>query len=136
MDKNISRASHGFTVIELIITAVFLTVAGIVVAWQFNNVATSVRDDKRKIAINSLYYGLEEVYYKQHNAYPEKITDETIKSVDPKLLTDPSGKKLGESDSSYRYEPSQCVDGKCAAYSLRADLETESDYVKKNRDRN
>ena len=133
MNKNFSRTTSGFTIIELLVTAAFLIVAGSIAAWQFSNIATSARDDKRKIAINSIYYGLEEVYFKQNGAYPEKIASGTLTSVDPKLLSDPSGKKIGESDSDYRYEPSGCVDGKCASYSLRADLEAESDYVKKNR---
>lgn len=133
MKKSFSPTSAGFTVIELLIAAVFLITAGSIVAWQFANIATSARDDKRKIAINSLYYSLEEIYFKDNGAYPEKITADTLKSVDPKLLSDPSGKKLGETDADYRYEPSQCTDGKCARYTLRADLEAESDYVKKNR---
>lgn len=133
MNKNTSRTSTGFTIIELLVTAVFLIVAGSIAAWQFSNIAASARDDKRKIAINSLYYGLEEVYFKQNGAYPEKITSNTLTSVDPKLLSDPSGRKIGESDSNYRYEPSRCTDGKCASYTLRADLEAESDYIKKNR---
>lgn len=131
---NYKHSQRGFTVIELLILITFLIVAGSVVVWQVTAIRTSMRDDQRKVAINSMYYSLEEIYYKENGHYPQKITDKTLRSVDPKLLTDPSGSKLGESESEYRYEPSRCTDGKCQAYTLRADLQNEADYVKKNRD--
>lgn len=125
-------SQRGFTVIELLITIVFLLVAGSVVAWQANNIRVSMRDDQRKVAINSMYHGLEEVYYKENGHYPQKISDTTLRSVDDALLADPRGNKIGDASSDYRYEPAKCNDGKCAAYTLRADLENEDDYTKKN----
>lgn len=125
--------NSGFTVIELLVSIIFLLTAGIVAAWQFNNLQTSMRDDSRKTAINSMYYGLEEVFYKENAYYPPEITDDTLRSVDDKLLKDPQGVAIGQPESDYRYEATDCTQSKCQSYTLRADLENESDYVKTNR---
>ena len=130
MANNTSLRQNGFTVIELIISIAFLMIAGILVAWQFNNLRVAARDDQQKTAINSVYYGLEEVFHKENGYYPETISNDTLRSVDPELLTDPFGVKIGDNESTYRYEPAECLDGKCQRYSLRANLENESDYVK------
>lgn len=135
---------RGFTVIELLVVTAFVLTAGILFFVQKNNIETANRDEHRKIAINSIYYSLEESYYPKHKFYPESITKETLPSVDPSLLTDPHGVKIGQTNvtvngqdypvqSDYRYEPSGCTDGQCTGYSLRADLENEADYVKTNR---
>lgn len=132
----ITPTNTGFTVIELLVSIAFLLTAGIVAAWQFNTLQTSLRDDSRKIAINSMYYGLEEVFYKEHNYYPQEITDETLRSVDDDLLKDPEGVAIGDPASDYRYEATDCTQNKCQSYTLRADLENESDYIKTNRTNN
>ncbi len=135
---------RGFTVIELVLVAGFLIFAGSLFWIQTNNLQTEQRDEKRKIAINAIYYSLEESYFKANNYYPEYIEDETLTTLDPELLVDQAGIKLGQTvatiedqevsvQSEYRYEPTSCVDGKCKAYTLRADLESEDDFVKTNR---
>ena len=53
---------RGFTVIELMVVIVLLLVIGVVFLVQKNNIEVAARDDTRKIAINSIYYNLEEVY--------------------------------------------------------------------------
>ena len=126
--------SPGFTVIELIVSIVFLLAAGLIFMWQFNNLKTSYRDDQRRTAINSIYYSLEEVYHKQNGYYPSEINDDTLASIDKQILIDPNGNKLGTAESDYRYEPTKCQDNKCQSYSLRADLQNEADYVRKNKD--
>ena len=80
-----------------------------------------------------MYYNLEEVFYEEKGYYPEKISDENLKAMDPELFTDPNGINLGESDSDYRYETTDCTEGKCKSYTLRADLEKEDDFVKKSK---
>ena len=127
------KSSRGFTVIELIFVIVAFAAASIIFFVQKNNVEVAARDDTRKTAINAMYYSLEEVYYKEHSAYPRTITEELLPSVDPTLLKDPSGVKIGESTSNYRYEASNCDGDKCKAYTLRAELEYEADYVKENK---
>ncbi len=127
------KHSHGFTVIEVIVVAVFLSVATSVLFVQKNNIAATHRDDQRKTAVNAMYYSLEEVYFAKNGYYPSEITDKTLPSVDPALLADPSGVKIGDKTSNYRYEGSNCDNDKCKGYSLRADLEKEADFVKTNR---
>ena len=125
---------RGFTVIELLVVLVILIVG----AWLFfseqDNVNAVQRDSARKVAINAMYYSLEEVYYPQHNYYPQHIDSKTLRAMDPALFSDPTGIALGESDSDYRYDATGCsTDGHCTGYTLRSIMERESDYVKTNR---
>jgi len=128
---------RGFTVIELLVVIVILVVA----SWLFFNekarIDSVARDGDRKIAINAMYYSLEEVFYAQNNYYPSSIDSKILRSVDPMLFTDPYGVKIDQTDTDYRYEPTNCTtDGKCTGYTLRASMERESDYIKKNREHN
>ena len=92
------------------------------------------RDTQRKIAINAMYYNLEEVYFPTNGYYPATIDSKTLRAMDPSLFTDPSGNALGTSGSTYRYDGTGCsTDGHCTGYTLRAQLERESDFVKTNR---
>ncbi|MDB5165694.1 MAG: hypothetical protein JWM00_584 [Candidatus Saccharibacteria bacterium] len=135
---------RGFTVIELLVVTAFLIFAGVLFFIQKNNLETSARDDKRKTAINAMYYGLEESFFKQNAYYPAELDEKNLTTIDSALFTDPNGVKLGQTiqkvnevdvpvQSDYRYEPTNCTDGKCKSYSLRADLEAEADYIKKSR---
>ncbi len=91
------------------------------------------RDEDRKIAINAMYYALEESFYKDNGYYPETISEENIKVIDPALWTDPLGFNLGDPTGSYSYEAANCKDGKCKEYILKAVLEKEGAYVKYQR---
>lgn len=130
----INNKKNGFTVIEILVLVVFLTACGVILAIQRNDIAAKNRDSQRKTAINAIHFSLEEVFYKQNKYYPEKIDDKNIKTIDPELFTDPYGKVLGEKNSNYRYEATDCQDGKCQKYTLRTQLEKEDDFIKKNRD--
>ena len=127
------RVRSGFTVIEIIIVAVFASLLLILFFVQKANIDAMERDEDRKIAINAMYYALEESYYADHGYYPESISEENIKVIDPALWTDPMGYNLGEPDSSYSYQPANCENGKCKEYILKANLEKEDAYVKYNR---
>lgn len=129
------RKQQGFTVIEIIVVIAFLATIGVLFFIQRGNLAASQRDDQRKVAINAMYYSLEEVFYSKNGYYPTKIDSKTLLSVDPNLFSDPNGVKIGEPDSNYRYEGEACDGEKCKGYVLRADLEREDDYVKTNRTR-
>jgi type II secretory pathway pseudopilin PulG len=127
------KRTQGFTVIEVIVVILFLSIATTVLFIQKDNIAATQRDDKRKTAINAMYYSLEEVYFEKNKNYPAEITDKTVTALDPALLTDPNGVKIGDKSSNYRYEGIDCNNDSCKGYSLRADLEKEADFVKTNR---
>lgn len=124
---------RGFTMIELLVLIVLVGVIGSVFWSQKNAIETSVRDEKRKVSVNAIYYSLEEVYKKANNSYPKSISSATLPSVDPELLKDPEGRTIGTAESDLRYEPKGCDGDTCKGYSLRANLESEADYIKENR---
>jgi type II secretory pathway pseudopilin PulG len=128
-----SQKQYGFTVLELIIVIVFLLVVGTVFFVQRRDIEVGQRDTNRKTAINAIYYNLEEVYYGANKAYPESLTADQLKGLDPSLLKDPEDVMIGEENSDYRYEPKDCHNGACKSYELRADLEAEADFVKASR---
>lgn len=155
----------GFTVIELIVVASVLAVAGVLTFIQLSNLTIARQDSERKTAINAMYYALEEVYYKKNGSYPASLTSAILPSVDPELFTDPDGFTLGkealteedlqklvsEGDATpevelrlaslnagkqpnYHYDATDCdTSGNCKSYTLRADLVSEAQYVKKSR---
>ncbi len=125
--------SRGFTVVEVLVVVTVLIFASILFFVQKNNLEVAARDGQRKTAVNAMYYSLEEVFFKQNNYYPRTINETNLPSVDPALFTDTNNVKLGESTSEYRYEPANCIDDKCTAYTLRTSLENEADYVKTQR---
>ena len=124
------RQSKGFTVIEISIIIVLVFSASIIFFMQKNSLQAASRDDKRKSAINAMYYALEKVYYPAKKSYPETINAGNLTTVDPEIFKDPSGLTIGATDSSYKYEPASCDGEICYKFTLRADLENESDYTK------
>ncbi len=137
------RKSAGFTIIELLVVVVlFLAMCGLFL-YQKNNVEATARDDRRKADINTLYYNLEKVYYPTHQSYPDTLDSKSLSAVQPDTFKDPSGVKINElridndalgltTSSTYTYEPTDCKNGQCSGYTLRADLEKEADYVRKS----
>jgi type II secretory pathway pseudopilin PulG len=127
--------TKGFTVIELVFIIVIVATASVIFFVQKNTIEVAARDETRKTAINAMYYGLEEVYYEENKSYPRTIDSKIIRSVDPELFTDPFNVPIGDAESNYRYEATNCTDDDCKSYTLRASLENEDDYIKKNRTR-
>lgn len=127
------KTKNGFTVIEIVTVSVFAALLFILFFVQKSNLDAMERDDARKIAINAMYYALEEGFYTQNGYYPETISEKNLKMIDPALWTDPSGINLGVEGSSYSYEPANCSNGKCTEYILKATLEKEDIYIKRNR---
>lgn len=125
--------TNGFTIIELLFIIVIVGAASVLFFVQKNNLQIAGRDETRKTAINAMYYSIEEVYFKSNNTYPRTISATVLPSVDPALFKDPTGVKIGEADSEYRYEPYNCENDRCKSYTLRTTLENEDDYVKTNR---
>lgn len=127
------KTKSGFTILEIIIVAIFASLLLVLFFVQKANIDAMERDEDRKIAINAMYYALEESFYRDHGYYPETISEENIKVIDPALWTDPLGYNLGDANSSYSYQPANCENGHCQEYTLKADLEKEDTYVKYNR---
>lgn len=127
------KCRKGFTLIELIVVVAFLGVLTLVFFVEKGNVDAMNRDEQRKTAINAMYYALEEGFYAEHKYYPEEISEENLKVMDPALFTDPSGINLGALGSTYSYEPANCENGKCKEYILRAQLEKENTFERRNR---
>lgn len=122
----------GFTILEISVLIVFLFAIGVIFWLQKIEIAQKFSDEKRKTAINSIHYALEQVFYKENGFYPKSINEKTLRAIEPNLLTDPHGVVIGEKDSNYRYEPTACDGEKCQHYTLRADLEKEDDFIKKS----
>ncbi len=139
MSTHLHSRSSGFTVIELIVVIVIISAATLLFFFQKNNLQTANLDERRKTAVNSIYYSLEEVFYAKNGYYPAEISSSNLSSVDPALLTDTNGVKIDDKEKSiipyeYVYQPLGCdMDGKCKGYTLRTSLINEGEYVKKSR---
>ena len=127
------KRSNGFTVIEILFVAVLIGAASILFFIQKQSLEVNARDDTRKIAINSMYYGLEEAFYPLNQYYPQTINSDNLKSVDPTLFADPNGITIGTEGSEYTYSPINCADNKCEGYTLTTSLEREADFTKMSR---
>lgn len=127
------KTKSGFTLIELIVVIIFASLLLVLFFIQKSNTDAMKRDDQRKTAINAMYYALEEGFYAKNGYYPETISESNLKVIDPSLFTDPLGVNLGTEGSSYSYEAANCENGKCKEYTLRAKLEKEDEYIKRNR---
>ena len=128
------KNKSGFTIIELSTVIVFSALLVVLFFVQKINTDAMQRDEQRKEAINAMYYALEEGFYATNGYYPEEISEENLTVMDPQLFTDPKGINLGKDGSSYTYEPANCENGQCKEYTLRAVLEKEDEYIKKNRE--
>ncbi len=127
-----SRTQAGFTVVELLVAVTLLITAGVLVIQQKSQIERTDRDRERKIALNAMFYSLEEVYFPANNAYPAKISKDNLTSMDPSLFKDPDGITLGDAEADYHYDPTNCDGNVCRGYTLRASLENEADYIKKS----
>ena len=127
------KRERGFTILELVVVIFFASLLLILFFLQKLNLDAMHRDEQRKEAINAMYYALEEGFHAKNGYYPENISEENLKVMDPSLFTDPSGINLGQEDSDYTYEAANCTNGTCKEYTLKARLEKEDTYIKKNR---
>lgn len=128
-----TQRKNGFTVIELIFIIALAATASVIFFIQKNNIQTVANDDIKKTAINSIYYSLEEVYYKKNGYYPQTVSETILPSVDPNLFKDTNGSAINTAESDYTYTPTNCLSDQCKSYTLKASLSNEADYIKTNR---
>lgn len=128
-----TKYSRGFTVIEILFVASIAIAASVLFFIQKNNLEIVASDNTKKTAINAMYYSLEESYYPANKYYPQSINSDNLKTIDPALLTDPSGVKINETNSAYTYIPTNCQENKCKSYTLKATLKNEAEYIKTNK---
>ena len=124
------KKQSGFTVLELITAIIILLAAGTIFLIQKSDMAAVHRDTDRKIAINAIYYNLEEIIYPSLKGYPATLDTKQLKAMDADLLKDSKGIVINQAGSEYRYEPSSCNGDVCAHYTLHATLEKEAEFVK------
>jgi hypothetical protein len=128
------KTTRGFSVVELLAALTFLGILVAVLLFQRQTLTMIRHDQARKTAINAIHYNLEEVVRPELGGYPRVLKASQLKAMDSNLLKDPHGTMIGETDSDYRYEPTGCNGGDlCTGYTLRADLDREADFVRKNR---
>lgn len=125
-----TKRSNGFTAIEILFVAALIGAASVLFFVQKHNIQVAASDNTKKVAINSMYYSLEEVFYTTNAYYPQTISSDNLKSVDPALFTDPDGIAIGTAGSAYTYTPINCVEDKCKSYTIQTTLENEDDYIK------
>ncbi len=124
----------GFTILELLLVIVVAGIATVIFFAQKARIDQLARDNQRKVAINAMYYNLEEVFYVKNKHYPETIDETVLTAMDPQLFTDPSDFNIGDGRSNFRYEPTECdMNGKCQHYTLRSHMEAEAEYIKSSR---
>lgn len=128
-----TKYSRGFTVIEILFVSLVAIAASVLFFIQKSNLEIVASDNTKKTAINAMYYSLEESFYPTNKYYPQTISSDILKTVDPSLFTDPSGVKINTTDSAYSYTPTDCQEGKCKSYKLKATLKNEADYIKTNK---
>lgn len=140
------QSQRGFTVFELLLSFVILTILTVFFVMQRGEWEATARDQMRKTAINAFYYALTEDFFARNQYYPTEISRDNLKSVDPQLFTDPTGYTLHgdncvytdfddeqatEGICDYHYEAKDCSgDGKCKSFVLTADMETEDQFQK------
>lgn len=128
------KHSRGFTVIEVLVVLAFVTTACVLFLTQKATIDATSRDTSRKTSINAMHYSLEEVYYEKNGHYPQTISSQVLRAIDPELFYDPNGESIDEPTSSLHYDAADCtLDGKCKRYTLRADMEREAEYTKTSR---
>lgn len=141
------KHTNGFTVVEIILAVLVLSILTFFFIDQKANLQKTSRDQQRKIAINTMSYALQKGFYKQYGYYPRTISRDNLKTVDPVLFTDPNGNTLNgdscnqkdansDSGCDYHYVASDCDnEGRCKQFALTSQMELEQTYRKSSIDK-
>lgn len=123
--------ANGFTIIELLVFIVVLTGLAVLGISNIRTLRAENRDSTTKADINAVYYQLES-FYEKNGHYPEALSTETLKGIDPESLKDKNGITVNQDGSLYTYRPINCAEAKCKRYDLTGQLEREAPYTKQS----
>lgn len=129
--KSIKKSQAGFTVIELMVAILLVSVVSVLALNSIRTMRAEHRDDTKKSDINAIYFQLES-FYEKTNYYPEKIDSKTLSGIDPESLKDEHGTNIGSDSAKYKYKPRDCAENKCKSYTLETDLDREDMYKKQS----
>lgn len=129
--KKIIRDSQGFTIIELLVAILVLTVLVVVAIANIRDIRAENRDTASKTDINAVFYQLEATHERE-GFYPESLSADSLKGVDPESLKDNLGKAVNEEGGIYSYKPRSCTEGKCKSFELTVQLEKEAPFTKES----
>lgn len=129
--RKLHTHSDGFTVIELLVFILVLSVVAVVAVTNIRTVRAQNRDLTSKTDINALFYQLES-FHEKNGTYPSIASSATLKGIDPESLTDTRGLLPNAPGSIYTYKPADCTETKCKSFELSAELEKEAPFVKQS----
>ena len=130
------KTKKAFTMLEIMLCVIVSGIFVVLFFFQKLDMEAMQRDEQRKVAINAMYFALEEGFYADKGYYPETISSaDVLPWIDPNLFTDPLGINpwMEDVECDYVYEAANCEDGKCKEYVLRSTMEKEEEYVKNSR---
>jgi len=90
LQKSITKAREGFTIIELLIVIAIIAILAGLVLNNFQGAQAKARDTQRVTDINNVHSKLEE-FYNDNNAYPQTFSAATFAGIDAQSLVDPDG---------------------------------------------
>lgn len=118
------------TKLEAMVIIILLIGIGVIFWSQQMSVRTRQQDSQRKVAINTIYAYLENVYYPQRKGYPASLSEGAFKGLPLASLQDPEGHTIGDQNSDLNYIPTGCDAGVCSSYTLSAQLKDEANFTK------
>lgn len=129
--KKLQNSFEGFTVIELLVFVLVLSIVAVVALTNIRTLRAQNRDMTRKTDINAVYYQLES-FREKNGYYPEVLSTETLKGVDTESLKDSDDLAFNAEGGKYLYKPKNCSESKCKSFVLSSELEREAPFVKQS----
>lgn len=129
--KKIQSHSDGFTVIELLVFILILSILAVLGVSNIRGLRAENRDSASKTDVNAIYFQLES-FYETNGFYPEKLDTTSLKGLDPESLKDKNNIAVNGAGGTYVYKPANCTESKCKSYELSTQLEKEAPFIKQS----